>query len=144
MASLPPKQFNIALQKVSTQVPGLALQYQKEVTLFALNRIVLKTPVDTGLARGNWLVRSRTTEEKSTNLDQSGGATIAAAVSHLPSIKKAFGTIWIFNNLDYIQFLEEGSSMQAPAGMIASSIPGIQAFADTLGRNRKFRFRGPR
>lgn len=138
MASLPPKQFNVALKKISTKVPDVALAYQKEVSLFALDRIVKSTPVDTGLARANWQLRRTVAETVVQEVDPAGTRAIVTGTAALKAIKAAFGTIWIFNNLDYIVRLEEGSSQQAPAGMVAANIPAIERFGDVLGRSRKF------
>ena len=40
---------------------------------------------------------------------------------------EAFSTIILYNNVEYIVALEEGSSGQAPAGMVAVSIEEVNA-----------------
>jgi len=103
------------------------------INIFAFsvfNRVVMRTPVDTGAARQNWLVtlNSETTQhdknKTSGNVLAEGGAVIESA--------KGDDTIYIQNNLPYIRKLEYGGftekpetekttggySKQAPHGMV--------------------------
>ena len=41
-------------------------------------------------------------------------------------------TIYLANNLPYIRKLEEGSSQQAPAGMVALSVQEFSAIVDKI------------
>lgn len=105
-----------------TLVPQKLLQFQKKLVLEALKRIVMKTPVDTGRARGNWQVTIAEPSElqlKDTDVDGSKVlAAGAAAIADLPP----YQVVWISNNLDYIEALEDGHSKQAPKGMVALTI----------------------
>lgn len=92
------------------------------ICLDLLSGIVMKTPVDTGRARGNWqasIGSPRMTQLETT--DANGDVTIAAgqdAVSQAPG-----NVFWITNNLPYIMRLEyEGWSNQAPRGMARLTI----------------------
>lgn len=85
-------------------------------------RIVLKTPVDTGRARSNWLVglgvaRRETIQSQ----DQSGAHAIQEGARTIAQ-SKPYQNIWISNNLPYIGELEVGHSRQAPTGMVRQSI----------------------
>jgi len=99
---------------------------QKKLVFEALTRIVNRTPVDTGYARGNWQVTigSLPAGEKDIS-DKEGGPTIAsgqAALGQLPP----FQVVYIGNNVIYIWPLEEGSSDQAPEGMVAITVEELR------------------
>ena len=90
-----------------------------KIAMEALNRVVMKSPVDTGRFRANWTVAVgrqdlSTTEET----DKSGTATIAKG-SQIILGQKGPAVIWLSNNLPYAQALENGHSKQAPMGMVA-------------------------
>ena len=92
-------------------------KFAREVAIDVDQRVVLKTPVDTGRARANWVVGfSRPVRRARRTVDQSGGATIVENTRKIQQAKD-FVNVWISNNLPYINELENGSSRQAPAGM---------------------------
>jgi hypothetical protein len=99
---------------------GVAIDEAVRTVAFkAFGMIVKKTPVDTGRARGNWNVSVAT-------IDRSVDAE--AKRPKAPSIKKGDGLkpIYIVNSLDYIQDLENGTSKQAPNGMVAITMNEIR------------------
>ena len=49
-------QFNKSIDDFARKIPGKVSALQKKIVLEALKRIVERTPVDTGRARGNWQV----------------------------------------------------------------------------------------
>ena len=88
--------------------------------------ITMLTPIDTGQAKANWFVSEgqpddnvlrvvegdiSRTEAEQMSMDR------AAALPDAPE-----GDVFIANNLEYVKYLEEGSSKQAPAGMVAVSV----------------------
>ena len=89
----------------------------------AINQaVVLSTPVDTGRARANWrvglgdpvrLVREET--------DQGGLGTIGENNARIRQ-RRPGQDVYISNNVEYIQFLNEGSSAQAPAGFVERAV----------------------
>ena len=118
--------FELDLAKFGQKALGNA---EKTIRVFALKmhqRIVERTPVDTGRAKANNMVSihnnpGATTEEKdSTPLNQHDPRTLARAMSDSSSFKLG-DTIIIYNNVEYIVPLEYGYSNQAPAGMFRTS-----------------------
>ena len=112
----------------------------KRRTLIALDthkNIVLRTPVDTGHARRNWVISYNT--EPSGTVGKAGGDSLSDAEAStvantaiskgyqdlLPGAKEPFTKVIISNNLPYIGKLENGSSKQAPQGMVAVTVVGI-------------------
>ncbi len=120
--------FNRELKEFTDKrVPREIIKIQRKISLEALKRIVLRTPVDTGLARGNWqLTINSPTDAKLTRIDPSGGGAINAGINSLANLPP-FATIYIQNNLDYILNLEQGSSTQAPQGMVAITLAELQS-----------------
>lgn len=99
---------------------------------------VLATPVDTGRARANWVVAVDhvPTEVRGDSQSNAGGAE--ASLSQGQQAIASYGPgntfIAIANNLDYIKFLEEGSSRQAPAGMISQALEAGRQVVSTSAR----------
>jgi len=102
------------------------ISLQKQLVIELLRRVILKTPVDTGRARGNWQIGvgsiPKSKEDKQAQGDQAeAGEIVASALIKLKAL--GFGQIvWVSNNLDYILFLEDGGSTQAPEGMLKVSL----------------------
>lgn len=121
-------QFNAEIERFSKKIlPAQVVTFQKKLVLQALRLLVMKTPVDTGRARGNWQVTIDTPAEGQRDvMDAQGQATIAAGLAALESLPP-FATVWISNNVDYIEKLEHGSSRQAPEGMMAVTVEELRA-----------------
>ena len=97
----------------------------RAVTLEALNRIVLKTPVNSGRARGNWnvLIGTDGEEDAAESDDKTGTEAISRGGDVIGDYARetGFPVISIYNNLPYIGRLEDGYSNQAPVGMVATT-----------------------
>jgi len=91
------------------------------------NAIVLSTPVDTGRARAAWRVEG---PAMLATADRSGRVTI----SNFPSENLQFTFV---NGVEYIQYLENGSSRQAPAGMVDINIRRAVKRISAAARNAK-------
>lgn len=97
--------------------------------LSMFGRVVTRTPVDTGRARGNWqssINRPLETIDPSTE----GYATTVAQA-------QLGDSIFFINNLPYIKKLEDGSSDQAPAGMVKVTVAEFQSIAKRAARQSK-------
>jgi len=120
-------QFNREIDAFARKIPDRATVLQKKVALEALRRLVSKTPVKTGRARGNWQVTiGDPASGQVERLDINGAETIkegVAAIADLP----AYQLVWISNNVDYIERLEHGHSKQAPEGMLAVTVEELRA-----------------
>ncbi len=93
--------------------------------------IVMRSPVDTGRFRSNWLSAYGAIDASTNNaLDKSGSAAIGkltASVSAFPA-----GQVFYFtNSLPYAQRLEyDAWSAQSPAGMVRVSVAGWQSIVE--------------
>ena len=101
------------------------LAFHKKLAFDLFRKIILKTPVDTGRARGNWQMNVGTPlkNEKDT-ADRNGSGTVQNGFANLLSLSP-FQTIFITNNVQYIGSLENGRSRQAPKGMVKVSIAEV-------------------
>lgn len=91
----------------------------RDTAFEALRRILRRTPVLTGRAKGNWqLTIGEPAEGEITQLDPSGATTLAAGQATLNALAKAapksFPIVWITNNLPYILTIEEGGYPPKP------------------------------
>jgi hypothetical protein len=106
-------------------------------------RVILRTPVDEGFARGGWLPSTGAPQsENRLNTDTSGQEAIAAAQAVI--MNEAFGNVfYLTNNLPYIRTLEYGLypnppangtgktqggySTQAPQGMVRVTLLEVES-----------------
>jgi hypothetical protein len=129
-----------------TLAPAEARTLQRKVALEGLLRLVEKTPVDTGRARANWQVGINS--EPVAPLypaDQpfpGSGVAGKRPLSHVPPVSQCgqetfdagaavienmpLCTCFITNNVEYIEELEHGHSLQAPTGMLALTVAELQ------------------
>lgn len=106
------------------------------VALEALRRVVMKTPVDTGRARGSWQVAVSVRPTGEVDIyDKYGGLTIAEGSREIAQVGPN-EVIYIASNLPYIERLEGGHSQQAPQGMVATTIAELQAFFSSIPADR--------
>lgn len=100
----------------------------RKVAIDVLSSVVVRTPVDTGRARGNWTMAIAAPDESTTeNVDKTGAATIAVQSARVAGFKTG-PSIFITNSLPYIQPLEDGHSTQAPAGMVKVTVTEMGDF----------------
>lgn len=106
------------MQFRAEQVDKNTRKVVRQAALAADSAVVQATPVDTGRARANWVVSvGRPVFQTTPDVDPSGSTAIAQGVSAVRGYR-GVGSIFITNSLPYIGFLEEGSSKQAPGGML--------------------------
>ena len=111
----------IAMPKI---VEMNATNMVRKMALTLASGVIKATPVDTGLARGNWQVSLRSpinTEISS----KSGQESINKAKTVSLQFTLKDKSIWICNNLPYINALNNGWSKQANAGFIERQAEGV-------------------
>lgn len=116
-------EFNALVDEFAGQfVPDQVTLFQKRIALEALRKIVLRTPVDTGRARGNW----QTTIGAAPESESLQADPIQAGVNAIHQLG-AFSIVFVSNNVPYIIYLEDGTSQQAPAGMVQLTLEELKA-----------------
>lgn len=122
------------MDRLSRAIPVNVKRGLKQTVLAIDQVLVVSTPVDTGRARSNWIVGLG----PSTRMIDAyvpgegggtGGANAAAALQQAKDFLSAndVSVIYISNNLGYIQYLNEGTSAQAPAGFIEAAVRAGEA-----------------
>ena len=114
--------FNKVLDESSKKIHGDFEKFHRQVCLEVLKRIVYRTPVDSGRARGNWQTEIGRAAATSLLVEGTGGEMADFAmhngISKLALIP-AFSIVHITNNLEYIYYLEyDRRSSQFPEGMV--------------------------
>lgn len=136
--------FNGRLKAFSGTVRQDTTRFQRAVSLQVLVGVVMKTPVDTGRARGGWqLDIGGFNDRPFTPFDKGGGDTVRRESANLGRLRFG-GVVTISNPVTYIVYLEGGSSQQAPQGMLSTTLrqvarqfrngirPGINRNAPTV------------
>lgn len=108
----------------------------RKIVLDVFVRVIVRTPVDTGRARGNWQtslgfpVTAQISRRVHGKGDSAAPAGEASAVVGKFLMGDKDGDVYLSNNVPYIMFLEYGSSIQAPVGMVRITLAEYQAFVD--------------
>lgn len=131
------QEFKLDLKNFADKI--VPEQHHLMVKRFAFDvyrRIVMKTPVDTGRARGNWGISVGTPHSQGYIPSNAvvGAPLDANEMAHAMSVLNATtpqqirrNIIWISNDLPYIQALENGHSKQSPPhAMVAMTIEEIK------------------
>lgn len=92
----------------------------RKIALEAFTRVIIRSPVDTGRFRGNWLVEigKMPTGFNPDDFVDPSGVHIISEIKEQVLTLKAGETIYLINNLPYARRLEYGYSQQAPNGMV--------------------------
>lgn len=98
----------------------------RKAALVTGSSIIMGTPVDTGMARGNWQssIDSPILSEID-RLDASGSQAISDIGTISARFKNDNHSIWLTNNLPYINRLNTGWSKKADAGYVERAIEGV-------------------
>jgi len=129
--------FNVAMEAAAKKVAGDEIKFYQSVCLEVFIRIIMRTPVDTGRARGNWQIEINqmaegTVEEYSKEDDDL--TVILKQDSKLSSIQ-AFSVVHITNNVEYVYYLEyEKRSSQHPEGMVEVTVAEMKEWALNLSQ----------
>jgi hypothetical protein len=122
------KKFGEALARFAkAETPQRARLLHRRLTLEALTRIVRRTAVDTGRARGNWQTSVGAPRTESVIATSKAIAPVVAEGAAALRDLEPFGVTFISNNLVYIERLENGHSKQAPEGMVSVTLAELAA-----------------
>ena len=119
------KKFSIDLTRWGVSLEKeQAPKFIRKIALELLKKVTMKSPVDTGRFRANWMVgiggADETTTENTVNDAMMRGSIVLTGYKTLKQIH-------ISNNLSYAAALEHGRSMQAPLGVAEISVEEIEA-----------------
>ncbi len=101
----------------------------RTATIDLFSGVIRDTPVDKGRARGSWTTQIGAPAESETErIDPDGSLAIAEVVSETPEL--AGREVFLSNSLPYIEGLENGRSMQSPAGMVRRNLARVRRIVD--------------
>ena len=124
------RSFALQMQAFAKQAGSNAAVVVSKTGIDIHARVVRRTPVDTGRARGNWLVDiGAPRNEPVGRVDGGtfGSDPVTDEANKLASFKGG-DTIYISNNLPYIEALEDGHSKQsAPGAMVSRTVNEFEA-----------------
>ena len=137
----PSVRFGLQILVFKTLYPKKVVKILEVIAFQALRNLVILTPVDTGRLRASWNV-ALNTPDTSTSAKRSKSqtrGTSAGKKGRAPGILKSdvspikivspFSKVWITNNVDYAQKINNGmpgGSRQAPDGMIEPTIRALK------------------
>lgn len=113
------REFAIDLKKFGEVTKQQARLIFRKIIIDLDQAVVLRTPVDTGRARGNWYPSLNTPSTRRNDNAKDKNGTAANKRVDATAAKADVGDVaWLTNNLPYILVLENGSSKQARQGMV--------------------------
>jgi len=123
--------LSASLKALSDYVDGSMEKIIRKACVDLYRRIVERTPVDTGRAKANWALS--TSGDTDPNRQDKDGYSFNEIKTIIEGEISDFtfeihdGVVWITNNLEYIEFLENGTSDQAPTGMAMVSLAEFES-----------------
>lgn len=120
--------FNKDITKFSAAIGVNVTVVTRKIALDIFASIIRRTPADTGRARASWNINAGSADLSVSPSVKKGGKVPLTDKGGSLGIVAAFSSIFITNNLVYITFLEEGSSTQAPAGMVKVALEEATSF----------------
>ena len=131
MGAIDVKKFKIKVNDELEDVLVTSQEFKEKIAFDLFAGIIKDTPVDTGRARGNWMVSLGSAVEAVVDSGPtiSNDEPVPSAVKNegLSTISKSKPgqDIVISNNLPYIVFLEEGTTKQNAKGMVAHNVARV-------------------
>lgn len=119
--------FTQQLKTFATKTQTKETKVVRRAAIDVLGRLTLRSPVDTGRFRGNWVAGIDSVGVSDDVEDKTGASTMQKGEATIMQVE-AGKSVFLTNNLPYAKILEQGSSAQAPAGMVGITVaewPGI-------------------
>ena len=131
MTSTNVKSFNTALTAATKKIDGDIQKFIKQVCIETFKRFIMRTPVDTGRARGNWQIEINRTASGTVKEDM-WDQVFEKGVAKLAAIPP-FSVIHITNNVEYVYYLEyERPSPQHPEGMVEITLQEMKTWISSI------------
>ena len=128
--------FSNALTALADHTTGSIEKVIRKACIDLYRSIVEKTPVDTGRAKASWgLSTHHADDEASENMTPEEAVQVVSDNISDFTFKAQDDQVIIYNNLEYIEYLENGTSQQAPSGMVSLSLVEFTAFFNNALRD---------
>ena len=111
--------YKQVLKKVEREKTQRLTKALQATAIEGINRLVDRTPVDTGAAKYHWFVRPLPDERFDKTRTDPSGAQPKSRAKRDVKLFRIGQTVWLVNSAPYFVYLEAGSSKQAPSGIVA-------------------------
>jgi len=114
--------LSVAIKRFSERTKSAMVDVRVKVMDVIFTRIIERTPIKTGLARGNWQTSVGFPKQRFLPL-----RPWSDALEEMRAVIKESGnrTVFFVNTAPYIGALEYGSSAQAPEGMVRTTLATV-------------------
>jgi hypothetical protein len=119
--------FCVSLEKLASHAERNVKEIIRKSCIDLFSRIIEYTPKETGRARTNWSIDTQFHKGTTERTDYETRKAEQIAQFSFAIVDQQ---IIIYNNLEYIEALENGHSQQAPTGMVSLSLAEFQAHFD--------------
>lgn len=134
------RDFDRKVKVFTTKVtPEQVLTVQRSISLVALGQLTKRSPVDTGRFRASWTVavtnpdisvkppptKAKRKSKTRRRASEFPAPNINEADSKLKAELVPYQIVYLNNSLPYSELLEQGSSAQAPQGVVATTVAFI-------------------
>lgn len=120
------------LTGANTKLDKLARQCCMEIS----ERVVERTPVDTGFLRGSWQPSIGKPEDAKGDLDP-GGALALSRISFVVTDVKVGDHFFMINNAAYARFVEHGTSKMAGRHFVSQTVKEWPSIVSQVARELK-------
>lgn len=135
-------EFEVDIDKFVSKTNKKLDEFVLEFTQDIAEKVVTRSPVDTGFFRSNWRIGIGAPSRESKDEKPEGfeaGEAVATQTSLGAITPKLIGAgagdvIYINNNADYGERLEYGHSSQAPSGMVRITVAEAPSIARSVAR----------
>lgn len=129
--------FSVDIQKFAQKAKQREIEFVRAFCLLLAERIIERTPVDTGFARANWFASLQGFDGR-VLVQVDGQAYPNGSLAEIALVSAGIQpnmTFYIYNNAPYILPLEHGHSKQAPQGMVKLTVAEAEALARQAYQN---------
>jgi len=124
--------FKKDIVKFNTETIDRTTLVMKKIVLDVFTRIVKRTRVDTGLARGNWQVGVLHTPAAPIDRKTKGVNKRQALDALSGYDARSENEIYIANPVYYVQWLEEGTENSAGDHMVGRTVEEFRSFVSSI------------
>lgn len=114
--------FAVELQKLVDKARGDVDRAVRQSVVLATQSLVLKSPVDTGRFRANWILGVGVINQTTSATTDKGGMAAIGRIADQMQNQPEGAVFYITNSLPYAKRLEYGYSDQAPQGMVRLTV----------------------
>lgn len=119
--------YKEVFKKVKAETPKKIDKVLQDTAVEVIGKMIDRTPVDTGAAKYHWFIRLVASERfDKARVDPSGTLPKGRAKRDV-KLFRAGKLVWLVNSAPYMKYLENGSSTQAPQGVVAITMAEVAA-----------------